>query len=151
MTTELIRWLLESDEPWTRYRTLVDLLGRPQDDPEVRSTRAEMLAHPQVQELIAEAAAWPGHALKRHNDASHTTYKLSTLADFGVRADDPGLSACIQTVMSQSVGDSVICRSMKSWMVMPPLDSLGIGAAPMSTSCSLAASIFKVAATRCHS
>ncbi len=90
MTTELTRWLLESDEPWTRYCTLVDLLDRPEDDPEVQTARAEMLAHPQVQALITEAATWPGYPLKRHNDAKHPIYKFSTLADFGVRADDPG-------------------------------------------------------------
>jgi hypothetical protein len=92
MTTDLMQWLLESDEPWTRYRTLIDLLDRPEDDPEVQAARAEMLAHPQVQALIAEAATWPGYALKRHNDAGHPIYKFSTLADFGVRADDPGLA-----------------------------------------------------------
>jgi len=32
--TDVIRWLLDSDEPWTRYRTLVDLLDRPEGDPE---------------------------------------------------------------------------------------------------------------------
>jgi hypothetical protein len=90
MTTDPIQWLLESGEPWTRYRTLVDLLDRPEDNPEVRAARAEMLAHPQVRGLIAEAATWPGYALKRHNDAKHPIYKFSTLADFGVRADDPG-------------------------------------------------------------
>ena len=30
--TNTIDWLLTSDEPWTRYRTLVDLLGR-QEEP----------------------------------------------------------------------------------------------------------------------
>ena len=100
MSTELIQWLLESDEPWTRYRTLVDLLDRPEDDPEVVSARAEMLACQQVQEMIAEAAAWPGHVLKRHNDASHAIYKLSTLADFGARADDPGLRTGVEAVMA---------------------------------------------------
>ena len=25
---DVVNWLLESDEPWTRYRTLVDLLDR---------------------------------------------------------------------------------------------------------------------------
>jgi hypothetical protein len=68
MTSELIQWLLESDEPWTRYRTLVDLLDRPEDDAEVQAARAEMVAHGRVQALIGEAAAWPGYALKRHND-----------------------------------------------------------------------------------
>jgi len=100
MATELIQWLLEPDEPWTRYRTLVDLLDRPEDDPEVQAARAEMLAHPQVQSLIAEAATWPGYPLKRHNDAKHAIYKFSTLADFGVRADDPGMSVGIEAVMA---------------------------------------------------
>jgi hypothetical protein len=90
MTSDLIQWLLESDDPWTRYRTLVDLLDRPEDDSEVQTARAEMLAHPQVQALIAEAATWPGYPLKRHNDAKHPIHKLSTLADFGVRASDAG-------------------------------------------------------------
>jgi hypothetical protein len=100
MTTDLTQWLLESDEPWTRYRTLVDLLDRPADDLEVQAARAEMLAHPQVQALIAEAATWPGYALERHNDASHPIYKFSTLADFGVRADDAGMSASIEAVLA---------------------------------------------------
>ena len=97
---DVIQWLLESDEPWTRYHTLVNLLDRPEDDVEVLSARAEMLAHPQVQALIAEAAAWPGYALKRHNDAKHPIYKFSTLADFGVRASDPGMSAGTEAVMA---------------------------------------------------
>jgi len=100
MTTDLMQWLLESDEPWTRYRTLVDLLDRPEDDSEVQAARAEMLAHPQVQGLIAEAATWPGYALKRHNDAKHPVYKFSTLADFGLRADDPGIAAGIEAMLA---------------------------------------------------
>jgi hypothetical protein len=100
VTTDPIQWLLESDEPWTSYRTLVDLLDCPEDTPEVEAARAEMLAHPQVQELVAEASTWPGYALKRHNDAKHPLYKWSILADFGVRATDPGLNAAIEDVMA---------------------------------------------------
>jgi hypothetical protein len=100
MTTDLTQWLLESDEPWTRCRTLVDLLDRPKDAPEVQAARAEMLAHPHVQALIAEAATWPGYALKRHNDAKHPVYKFSTLADFGLRADDPGIAAGIEAMLA---------------------------------------------------
>jgi hypothetical protein len=104
--TDVIEWLLESDEPWTRYRTLVDLLDQPEDDAGVQAARAEMLAHPQVQVLIAEAAAWPGYALKRHNDAKHPIYKFSTLADFGVQASDAppgggvGISTGIEAVLA---------------------------------------------------
>jgi hypothetical protein len=100
MTTELTTWLLTSDEPWTRYRTLVDLLDRPEADPDVGSARAEMLAHPQVRALIEQMATWGEHALKRHNDASYPIYAMSTLADFGLRAGDPGMAAAIEAVLA---------------------------------------------------
>jgi len=94
-----IEWLMDSAEPWTRYRAAVDLLELPEDDPSVVRTRAEMLAHPLVQELIATAASWPGYALKRHNDAKHPLYAFSTLADFGIRHDDPGLEPALEKVL----------------------------------------------------
>lgn len=100
MIEPLLKWLLESDEPWTRYRLMVDLLDRPMDDADVQATRAEMLAHPQVQILIKDAATWGDRALRRHNDASHTIYKFSTLADFGVQATDPGMLSGIDAVMA---------------------------------------------------
>ena len=89
-----VGWLTESEEPWTRYRTLVDLLDCSEDDPLVLETRREMLAHPRIRALIADLSDWGDRPLKRHNDASHPIYKLSTLAEFGLRADDrvPGSS-----------------------------------------------------------
>jgi hypothetical protein len=59
-----------------------------------------MLTHPGVQGLIAQAATWPGAALKRHNDAGHPLYALSTLADFGVSAEDEGMAAPIRAVLA---------------------------------------------------
>ena len=72
MAADIIEWLLASDEPWTRYRTRVDLLDQPESHPDVQSARAEMTSHPKVQALIEEAAAWPGYALKRHNDPANS-------------------------------------------------------------------------------
>jgi len=95
-----VQWLLNSQEPWTCYRTMVDLLNKSEDDPEVQQARTEMLTHPQVQALIESASTWPGYALKRHNDAKHIIYKLSTLADFGLRADDPGMENTIKAIMA---------------------------------------------------
>lgn len=100
MNTEQIEWLLRSDEPWTRYRTLLDLLDRPDDDDDVQAAHQEMLSHPQVQQLTATAATWPARALKRHNDASHPIYALSTLADFGIRVEDPGMAEVLELVLA---------------------------------------------------
>ncbi len=95
-----IPWLLTSDEPWTRYCTLRDLLDRAKDGPEVQRARADMCAHPQVQALMTQAATWGERAFKRHNDASYPIYALSTLADFGVRADDPGMRPALDAVLA---------------------------------------------------
>ena len=90
---------LEPDEPWARYRALVDLLGQPVDGAAARAAYAEMLAHPQVQTLIAQTAFWGEQPLSRHNDAGHALHALSTLADFGVQArDDSRLAADIEAI-----------------------------------------------------
>ena len=100
MNTNTIQWLLNCAEPWTRYRTMVDLLDLPADDPTVLAARTEMLTSPQVQALMAAAATWGDTALKRHNDASHPIYAFSTLADFGVQADDPSMATSIDAVLA---------------------------------------------------
>jgi hypothetical protein len=100
MTDNLTQWLLESEEPWTRYRTLVDLLDRPEDDAGVQTARAEMLAHPQVRDMMAETTTWGKRPFKRHNDASYPIYKFSTLADFGVQAGDPNVSDGLEAVLA---------------------------------------------------
>jgi len=93
-------WLLQSDEPWTRYRALRDLFDLPETDEAVQAARAGLMAHPRVQALLAEAAGWPGYAFARHNDAAYPIYKLSTLADFGLNAADPGLAPAIAAVLA---------------------------------------------------
>lgn len=104
MLGDTLRWLLDCSEPWTRYRTLLDLADRPERDADVQSARREMLDHPQVQTLVAKAASWPGYALKRHNDAKHPLHALSTLADFGLHHDDPGMATAVQAILThQSV------------------------------------------------
>jgi hypothetical protein len=86
-----IPWLLEKEEPWVRYRTLVDLLDRDEKDPQVTLAREETVAHPKVKELIEQVSEWPGYALTRHNDANHQLHKLTVLADFGLNKDDTGI------------------------------------------------------------
>lgn len=112
MTRQPIQWLLNSAEPWTRYRTLLDLLDGSEGDPRVQAARADMLVHPQIQTLVAKVAAWPGYAMKRHNDARHPIHAFSTLADFGLRAEDPGLAPTIDAVMAhQSPQGAFECPS----------------------------------------
>jgi hypothetical protein len=113
VVSPLIEWLLASDEPWTRYRTLLDLLGRPADSAEVLAARSEMLNHPGVKGLIAAAASWPGYPLaswpgyplQRHNDAKHPLHALTVLADFGLTVRDPGMAAVAQAILAGQADD----------------------------------------------
>lgn len=104
MKTDPLAWLLDSQEPWTRYRTLTDLVDRKPEASEVKTARAQMLSHPMVQDLLVDAASWGERPFKRHNDAGYPIYRLSTLADFGVQANDrkhlPQLAVCIKAVMA---------------------------------------------------
>ena len=101
-------WLLQSKEPWTIYRTRVDLLDQPEADPQVQAARQAMLAHPGIQALIEKALTWGEEPLKRHNDAAHSLYALSTLADFGINLDDPGLSKAIEQVHKHRSSDGFL-------------------------------------------
>lgn len=98
----LIDWLLESDEPWTNYRAKRDLLDIPESEPQVQANRAEMLVHPQVQELINKALTWGEQPIRRHNDASHPIYAFSTLADFGLTCNDPPLQPAIDALLAHT-------------------------------------------------
>ena len=100
MTQEIIRYLIDADEPWTRYRTRIDLLGMAEDAPEVKEDRAAMLEHPLVKELISKSTTWPGYPLKRHNDAKHPLHTMAVLADFGLKTSDPGMNEVIEKVLS---------------------------------------------------
>jgi hypothetical protein len=73
---KLAAWLL-AGPPWVQYQTRLSLLSQAKDSREVVAARQAMLAHPQVQALLADIAAWPGPALKRHNDAGHPLRKLT--------------------------------------------------------------------------
>ena len=96
--SDLNDWLLAGD-PWTAYRTRLDLLGEPENAPEVQRTHAEMLAHPLVQALLTELRAWPGGILNSHKSAGHALHKLVFIADLGLRVDDPVIVEIATRVM----------------------------------------------------
>jgi hypothetical protein len=94
-----IAWLLEG-APYIRYRTRRDLLGRPEEDPQVAADRRLMLTDPLIQELVAELQSWPGPVIASHKSAKQHFHKLTFLADLGLRAGDPGMGAVVERVLA---------------------------------------------------
>jgi hypothetical protein len=99
------RWLVESNEPWTRYRTLLDLERLPSENDQVGRAKLDLVEHPRVRALTARASEWPGYPLRRHNDAGHPIYAISTLADFGLHKDDPGIGSLGDAILEHFDGE----------------------------------------------
>jgi len=99
MDSKLIDWLINSQEPWTRYRTYLDLLEMSNSEKEVQAAHEEMISDAKVQNLIHEANKWNEIVIKRHNDANHPIYKLSTLADFGITVSDLGIRPIVTSIL----------------------------------------------------
>ena len=84
---EVKQWLLDSD-PWVEYNTRSELLKQEDSSTKVADAKKRILNHPLIQEIFTELKNWPGYALKRHNDAKHSTHKLAFLTDIGLKKDD---------------------------------------------------------------
>lgn len=96
--------LLEAEEPWVVYRTMVDLLDREETEPEVVRVKKEMLRHPLVQELIDKLRQWPGVVISSHKSAGQLYHKLAFLADLGITIEDDGIEEILKRV-SQHVSE----------------------------------------------
>jgi len=48
----IIDWLLERDQPWVRYNTLVGLLSVPNDSVEARDALADMMSTPPASKIL---------------------------------------------------------------------------------------------------
>jgi hypothetical protein len=95
---KVIRWLLDG-EPCVEYRTRVDLLGQPENNPEVISVRKEMIEHPKIQLLLEELKNWPGKVLSSHRSASQPFHKLSFIADLGLKKGDSPIDEIIEKIL----------------------------------------------------
>jgi hypothetical protein len=98
MNNKTIEWLLQS-EPWIEYRTRLDLLEQPENDPQVVTARKAMLADPKFQTLLAELTDWPGIVLNSHKSASQPFHKLAFIADLGMMVSDPPVKQIVRRVM----------------------------------------------------
>ena len=78
-----IEWLL-AGEPWIEYRTRLDLLGKSENDPNVKAAHKLMLADSHISNLISELSGWPGTVISSHKSAGQPFHKLTFLADLGL-------------------------------------------------------------------
>jgi len=99
--TQLIDWLLEEDQPSVRYHTLVDLLERKEDDPEVREAYSKIPRIGWARDILRlqkPKGFWELHEptnvrewlnFLRVPEYVATTWRAIVLSDLGLTSIDP--------------------------------------------------------------
>ena len=96
-----VAWLLGSREPAVRYRTLTEVLGKPDTDSDVRAARAAIPDGPAVRGIFASQrpdGLWGAGAFG--HKYSGTAHVLALLAQFRVSGDDARLAPALDFWMS---------------------------------------------------
>jgi hypothetical protein len=107
-----IPWLLEVENPSVRYGTLLDLLDRPEDDPEVQKARAAIAGTEPVARLLA-AQKRDGYWVGRDYylpKTSGTFWVLSALGDIGLTAQTEAVRRGCEYMFTFQRENGAFCR-----------------------------------------
>ncbi len=113
LTVDPTDWLLEPENSPVRYWTLIDILGRPYDDPQVRAAQALIPAYPPVAELLA-AQERDGYWGKRDfylpRASRGTFWVLSVLGDLGLTAEEEHIRRACEFMFTHQRENGLFCR-----------------------------------------
>ena len=88
-------WLLDSN-PWTRYRTLTDLLELKVTESEVVKAKTDLTGNEKIISLANETSDWLTVSATRNSDPKISYFKLKTLSDFGLKYTDLNLIKTVE-------------------------------------------------------
>lgn len=97
----IINWLLEEKEPSVRYRTLTELLDKPETDPEVVEAKQAVLQSKNVCRLfdrLDERGVFP-HISKYYGNFTTFNY-LYALAELGLKKDDLHINELVDWILT---------------------------------------------------
>lgn len=109
--------LLASEESFARFATLTAVLGKSEDDAEVRRVRQGVVADPRVRALVDRLPHWEsGFSFSGHNSPGFPPNILRLLHGMGVRAGDfPAIEGLLDSMVRHQASDgrylTPACRS----------------------------------------
>lgn len=105
MPDSVVEWLLEENQPSIRYLTLKELLGKPENDPDVSSTRELLAKRGWAAEILSRqdsGGGWwySGKSLYRPKYVS-TMWMLPILSDLGLTREEPRVGKACELWMKR--------------------------------------------------
>ncbi len=112
----VLTWLLEENQPSVRYHALTELLGRPEDDPEVRAARARIPRAGWAKEILdrqGPSGFWERREPRTVREYlyflwfpefSSTIWSAIVLADLGLTAADPRIRRTADRLFDYKLG-----------------------------------------------
>jgi hypothetical protein len=107
---KVIQWLMGADQPVARYHTLVDLLGRAKDDPDVRSARSRIARVGWAKDQLSGQGPKGFWEAREPKDVKEwidflyfptfhaTNWRALVLSDFGLDASDPRIKKIAELI-----------------------------------------------------
>jgi hypothetical protein len=102
-------WLLESN-PWTRYKTLTDILEYAEYSSKAKEAKTDLLKHPLIIAMAEDTLNWQPRIPTRNNDPKITYFKLQMLAQFGLKHTDLMLTETVYKATDHVIDDMFAVR-----------------------------------------
>lgn len=117
LKTDPTEWLLEPECPPVRYRTLVDIVEQPSDDPEVREAQAAIATYSPVAELLAAQKPdgdWGKGDYYLPRAGRGTFWVLSILSDMGLTAEEEHVRRACEWIFAHQRENGTFCRRRRA-------------------------------------
>jgi hypothetical protein len=105
MDERIALWLLERTDPSVRYHTIIGILGRYRDDPEVEEARSRIMDSDPVRSILSRQnpdGSW-GKPDRMYTDKyTGTLWNLLILAELGADGNDPRIRKACEFVLENS-------------------------------------------------
>ncbi|MCK5149232.1 hypothetical protein KAR48_20930 [bacterium] len=104
-----ITWMMEST-PYTKFRTMTDLLDYPLNHKDVITARNELELSASVRELINSTSMWFPKSVTRHNIPTLSHYGFAALAELGLSVSVPEIEYIAGKAMYHSSNELFCIR-----------------------------------------
>lgn len=111
MNEDIVNWLLKSN-PWTEYRTRIDLLDQSPDCEAAVASYDRMVGDPGITSVLDELKQWPGAVVNNHKNAGLLYHKLAFIADIGLKNTHPVVSQVIEKIFGHISEEGIILSIM---------------------------------------